>query len=703
MLPASPSHTTGRYLALLVSLTLLLTLLIEIRHPFYFLQDDNRTLYLPFYVHNLRALIGGEFPFFNFHQYLGTPVTIQYATLYPINYLALCLSMMVFGNYFAAMEILAAVHLVVAALGFFYLLRFFKLDEMSCLFGALTWAFCGFVITAGNSWIQIIGFAAYLPWILFLAIRQIYRFDISIFGVLALLKVFEFFLGYPQLFIYTATFEFLTIVLLYGADTGHDREIPERIGFRRPSLLKVVLAYFANYAVVFVVCLPLILQTAYQTAVSANRKELLSWEVYAAYSYKLLYWVHGLFVPFRPVDITTQFDLQFLSHVGYLTILFVVAASLPLKSLRLSHQNSFPWLGVTQKTVFWLLALFSLLWAGDILITKILYHVPVFNRLRFPFKLCLYSSFYFIIIAASGFDTCWRWFRWVTRTRRTLVVVVMVMIMSLHVANFMVLYVVLPQQMFSHHLDPLPLAEPLAGKLTDGRIVSASLDDVFDGEKIIPGYSAPLLGFDYATLWGLYQFGGYDPMVSEKAQKAALGIKNNPVFNLPSNEPFGVPSETLEYFRKWGVRWYIVNKAIPLRHSSGFTLIEKDTRRNVLEDPLAKPMVYWQGGSPDKPMYKFLTNSVEVDCTSTSGDTLIINVLHHPFFSARMDGQLLPITETADQQVSMHVPRGNHRILLKYTDAYFLYGAMVSAVFLLLLIPTLVLERSRTAIVKFFT
>jgi hypothetical protein len=690
-----------------VLLTLLMVAMMEFSHPFFFLQDDNRTLYLPFYAHNLRAILNGEFPLYNFHQYLGTPVTIQYAALYPFNYLALILSGQLFGHYFAAMEIIAIFHLVVAALGFFYLLRYLGLAGVSCLFGSIAWTFCGFVIIGGNSWIQVVGFAAYLPWIVLLAIRQIRGFDFKCFMALVLVKALEFLLGYPQLFIYTMTLEFMMVVTLFIAgnkDTGALGTADSTAGHQRPTFLKVMLSFVANYACVFFICFPLILQTAYQSGVSANRKLLLSWDEYAAFSYNLKYWLHGLFVPFKPVDITTQFELHFLSHIGYLTILFLLLSVafdwlVPVKPASPEEMA-----GRKQRAVFWLLALFSLCWAGNIIVTKVLYYVPVYNRLRFPFKVAFYTSFYLIIISAWGFDGFYRRLRQFVSRKCNLAVAAVPIVIGLHLVNFLVLYVILPEQMFSRHLDPVPLVEPLAGKLADGRVVSASLDDVLEDEKIIPGYSASLLAFNYATLWGVNHFGGYDPMVSEKAQKTALGIKNNPVFNLPANEPFSIPAETLEYFRKWGVKWYILNKAIPLGSSDGFKLIFSDDKRNVLFDSLARPMVYWEEDSTATvPSYRFTANSVKIDYTNETGGTLIINILQHPFFSASLDGRPIRISETGDSQVSLQVPAGRHIIILKYTDNYFRYGLIVTATFVLLLAPVLVTNRTRTAIVGFFS
>lgn len=702
-----------RYPVMLVALILLMVVIMEFSHPYFFLQDDNRTLYLPFYLHNLRALLGGEFPFYNFHQYLGTPVTIQYAALYPVNYLALSLSKLLLGSYFGTMEIIAGFHLLVAALGFFSLMRSFELEEVSCFFGALAWTFCGFVITVGNSWIQTVGFAAYLPWILLFSIRQLYRFDGRCFLILVVLKIGELLLGYPQLFIYTLTFEFLTVVLLFvvkrraaaGSLSTGDAAIDNPLS-PSPTFAKVMASFFANYAVVFIISLPLIVQTLYQATVSANRKQLLSWEEYAAYSYNLSYWFNGLLAPFKAVDITTQFDLHFISHVGYLTILFVIMAVTPLGKSAAGLLDSSADVGTRRRQVlvFAVLALLSLLWAGDMIITRILYHLPVYNRMRFPFKVAFFTSFYLAMIATFGFNAFYGKVRSVKGVSRNIVTIIVGLILILHTANFLVLYAVLPQQMFSRHLDQIPLVEPLREQLADGRIVSASLDEVWDGDKIVPGFSAPLIGYDYATLWGLFHFGGYDPMVSAKAQAAALGIKNNPVFNLPANEPFSMPSETLEYFRRWGVKWYIVNKAIPLKEDDVFKLYKSDDHRNVLLDSLAKPLVYWLNKQDSgKIDYRFKTNSIKVDCETATGGTLILNVLRHPFFSARLDGKELSITETVDNQVSLSVPKGRHTVLLKYTDHYFLYASIVSAAFIVLLLPVLLFTRAKTAINKFMS
>ncbi|MBT0666561.1 hypothetical protein KI809_19805 [Geobacter pelophilus] len=680
MLKAIPDY---RYPVALLLLTLVAFFSIEISHPYYFMQDDNRVLYLPIYLHNLRSVLSGEFPFYNFHQYLGTPVTIHYAALYPIYYLALLLSNFMFGHYFASFEIIALFHLILAAQGFYFFGRYFELDDASCLFGGITWAFCSFVIIGGNSWIHVTGLAAYLPWILLYTVRQCYSFDLRAFLLLLFFKVCNLLLGYPQYFLYTATFEILTVILFCLLDS------------KSTKFTKALVSFTVNYFLVVIVTLPIILQTAWQTKVSAYRSNPLSWNEYVGYSYNLKYWLSGLIDPFSSTSVITQFELHYLSFVGYLTILFFFLYLYKRKVL----SGKCAVLG----TVSIILFLFAIMWAGELIVTRLFYYVPVYNRMRYPFKLAIFGSFFITVISILGFDIFLKQLSdYASLTNKTVKVVAATVIV-VHLCIFIAVYSFSPQRTFGYHEDPLPLTEPLKATIADGRIISASLDDVIRGDKLIPGFSAPYLGYDYATLWGLFHFGGYDPLVSQKGGKASLGIKNNPVFNLPADEPFYIPQETLEHFRKWGVKWYVVNKAIPLDPAAPFQLQYSDTYRNVLKDSLARPMVYWQEAVDNARLsYRFKTNSVEIDSDCNKAGTVIVNMLYHPYFTAQVDGIQIEVAETADNQMSLSVPKGRHSIALRYADRSFINGAKISGAVILLIILSLSFAKIRARLVNLF-
>jgi hypothetical protein len=674
-----------RFPVLLALLTFLMVVAMEVGHPYFFFQDDNRALFLPFLMHNLRSLAGGELPLFNFHQSLGTPTSIQYASFYPVNYLALSLSKALFGNYFATMEIIAIIHLTIAALGFFYLMRSFRLAEVSCFFGAIAWTFCGFVITVGNSWVQVLGYAAYLPWILLFSIRQIYGVNPKGFFSLAALRIAALLVGNPQFFVYSATFDFLTVVTLYvtarrgavdsATQEGHPQQplTPTRFG----------VCYFGNYLVVIMATLPLLLQAMHQTSISVGRKSALSWYEYADLSYQMSHWLNGIFTPFRDMARNSWVEQHFISHVGYLTVFFLLLAVVRMRTSRNKRLIA----------LFAVISIIALCWSADTIITKLFYYLPVYNRLRYPFKLDFFTSFYLVIVATFGFDSFWDSIK---KAGYRAAVSATAILLTLHVGNFIVLYAVLPQHMFSRHLDKVPFDEPLKKVLADGRIVTGWLDPVFANDKVLPGFSVPTIGYDYATLWGVNYVGGYDTLMPEKNFKASLERINRGDFNVAPGHTLNFKEEVpLEHFRKWGVKWYLFEKSIPLTNLADLTVAYRDKDRNVLYDAQANSMVYWtDDGKGANIRSRFTTNSIEIETDRASGGTLIINVLHNPFFVAYVDGAKSAITETGDAQMALDITPGRHDILVKYSDRYFNYGLVVSGCFFLLLI-------AGTIVVKF--
>ncbi len=656
---------TYRTPLLLTLLTLGMLLVMEAAHPYFFLQDDNRTYHLPYHLHNLRALLGGELPLFNFNQYLGTPVSFLSAPFYPLNYLALLLSRLFLGHYFGAMEFIAAMHLVIGVLGFYRFARGLALDGASSSFGAIAWGFSPFVITIGNSWIHTLGYAAWLPWILHYSLRQLDGFSIRPFLALLGVRLLALLLGYPQWFLYTATFDLLLVGafhLLKKRDAG----VP---GCGTGAL---ILAYFGNYLALALLSLPVLLQLLRESSLSVGRKGVLPWDVYSLYSYGISQWLHGLFVPFLDVPYHYFGELHFVSHVGYLTLVFVPAAlflrGAPSRNRRV--------------TVFALLALLSFLWSADILVARLVYYLPVFGKMRYPFKLQMFTGFFLVTLASYG---CNAFFARLKGKAATTTLTVLVLL--LHIANFLVLYGCFPQNMLSHHLDVPPFAEPLAREFDGGRIVSAGPDVIWDGERVVPGATVPTLGYNYAMLWGLYQLGGYEALLSEQNFNAALGLINNSIFNVPAGSALDFQRDVpLDYLREWGVGWYVVSGGVSLANTDGLIPLRKDRYRTVLRDPAAKPLVYlMDGGGGDTVSYRIGTNSIRMETDVATDGRILVNFLYNPNFTASLDGKPLPVSTTEVGQMVLPAPGGKHVILLAYRDPWFSRGLWVAAITLLLL------------------
>ena len=651
-----------RYEFSLALLTLVMLAVMERSHPYFFLQDDNRTFHLPYYVHNLKALLAGELPFFNFNQYLGTPVSFLSAPFYPINYIAMLLSRLFLGHYFGTMEFVAAIHLVIAAAGYYRFGRGLGLAELSCCFGAIAWAFSPFVITLGNSWIHVLGFAAWLPWMLHYSLRQIDGFNLKDSLLLLIFRLLALLLGYPQWFLYAVFFELIILAAFYA--------VPGRVGRRGPAGL--VCRYGANYLAFFFIALPFLLQLLRESSLSFTRNNVLSWEEYSLSSYNITEWLNGLLIPFSDTGNHLFGELNFVSHLGYLPLLLALLAIASLKNSRFSRET----------VIFALLGLFSFLWSADIVITKIFYAFPFFNKLRYPFKLQFFTGFFLVTLSVFGFNLLAEWLKEKLRGGARIVLCTLLL---LHALNFLALYTLLPQRMLSSHLDVPPFTEPLKERFASGRIVSAGPDVVWDGERVVPGNSLPILGYNYAMLWGLQHFGGYEALLSGENFNASLRLINNSIFNVAPDTALNFSTDVpLEYLRKWGVRWYVVAGQIPLAGTDGLELVQRDRYRNVLYDPAGKPLLYWADEPrADLPEYRFRTNSVEIATRRESEGVLIINVLSNPFFRGYLDGMEIPVAETDDGQMSVVVPAGSHNIQLKYVDRNFRLGGMYSCAFLL--------------------
>jgi hypothetical protein len=666
---------TYRFPLLLTLLTIAMLAGMEASHPYFFLQDDNRTYHLPYHLHNLRALLDGELPLFNFNQYLGTPVSFLSAPFYPLNYLALLVSRMLLGHYFAAMEFIALFHLVVAVLGFFRFARGLELDDASSAFGAIAWGFSPFVITIGNSWIHTLGYAAWLPWILLFSLRQIDGYRHREFLALLAMRLLAFLLGYPQWFLYIATFDLLLVGTLYAMKKRQDSAAP-------CSTSAFLRCYGGNYLAFLVLSLPALLPLLREASLSVGRKEVLPWNIYTMYSYGFKAWLHGLLTPFLDGNFHFFGELHFVSHVGYLTLIFAVVALL--------HRH-----GRSVTRLAWLfaaLSLFSFLWSADIGITRLFYYLPVYGKMRYPFKLQLFTGFFLVTLGTVGCSVLLDRIR----EKRYFPLVTVVMLL-LHAANFLALYTLLPQKTLSTHLDVPPFVEPLQERFAGGRILSAGPDVVWDGERVVPGNTVPTLGYNFAMLWNLYHFGGYEALLAENNYNAALGLINNSIFSVPAGTALDFSRDVpLDYLRRWGVSWYVINRQVPLSGIEGLELVHSDRFRNVLHDPQAKPLVYWlSDGSQTGFAHRIGANCLKIETGAGRGGDLLVNFLFHPGFSATIDGNPLPIATTDDGQMVLHLPAGNHIVLLKYADRYFTRGLIIAVSCLLLVSIAAVVAHAR--------
>lgn len=184
---------------------------VPVKNP---LPSDIVSVHLPFRLFAAEQLRKGIIPFWNNLILSGTPLVanFQSAIFYPLNIFLFLFSTV------DAWTIQVMLQPFLTAVFTYLLLRNFKLSQLSSLFGALAFAFCGFLLV----WLEynIHGHVVYwLPAILLVVDKYlnkrkfIYLILLAIFVALALLA------GYPQLVLYLALaiFIYLVFALKHGA------------------------------------------------------------------------------------------------------------------------------------------------------------------------------------------------------------------------------------------------------------------------------------------------------------------------------------------------------------------------------------------------------------------------------------------------------------------------------------------------------
>ncbi len=681
----------SRYLVPLLLVLLLLAIFIgiEMVRPYFFLQDDNRDYYLPYYVHNYDSLLSGELAQYNFHQFMGVPSLAmgQTGALYPFTYLSLGLSRLVFGHVFGTVEIFVIFHLILAGIGVYLLLRHFRAGPGAAFFGGLTWPLSSFVVFASNSWVIVSVIAAYFPLILLCTFCD-YRSPSRVTRFLGIVvRLLLFYNGHIQYFIYSVIFEMLTMLLYIFFSS--------RKGERRNNYFRFFGQFFTSYIIVFFLSLPLLLPMWHVTSISADRSAQLQLQYYLGDMYPLDQLILGLFFPFFQAKLgmtTACRNLMNLSHIGYAATglatvgLFGLVFALLRKSAKETIRK-FP-----EVCAYAVSALIGGLWASSLIFNLVVYLIPVLNRFRWSFKLAFYLDFFLVLVAASVLSELLRRFRGKARKKNGVLAALIVA----QVINFWFMYTVMPYKDFGeHHADPVPLEEPIRSDLSQGRIISAAFDTwTFTKYNDHPYMTGPTMGFNYATLWKLDHFAGYEPLLPGNNAIATLGLNFSAI--LP--EKF---IDNLNYYRAAGVRWYIVpaektddiKKKYPsLRWESEMS----DEFRSVFRDDAALPLICSSDGDAlEITGNENRANSICVDVEGKRIESISFAYVYDPFIQAYADNEPVPITPVHLLRFDVSVPQGTRQIVIRYEDPYFIIGVYISGGFLMIIGLLLLLDRSR--------
>ncbi len=626
---------------------------LELAHPYYFLQDDNRDMSLPHYVLAARTLAAsGEVAQFNFYQSLGTPLlaTGQAGVLNPATYLSVAASQVLFGHVFAAIDLMIAAYFALGAVGMLFLARELGLSRSAALFAALSWPLLPATVYFSVSWGILAPLVGLLPWIVAFTMRLVHGGGLASALALAASHTLLFLAGYTPWTLYSAAAQvILLLVLLPGA--------------KRPARALGWLILAAVLTALW--SLPLLAPMIHHMSVSWSRSTPMSYAFFAGEALRPVAWINGLIWPFArlftasPAHFYSEIAAPAaITHLGYPALLLAVAAGLGLRR-RTNGESRWPLVACG------LTAAVMLAWVVGWL-SPAIYQIPIFNRFRWPVRVLFLFEFFALLVAAFGLDRLRRGSR---AGRWWPGVLIAAQVLNLWLANRLHDY-----RGFVAHSDPVPLQEPWRERLAGARIVSL-------GHYALGGRldTVRSVGFNYPSLWELFHMGGYDTLTTRASYDATRMFSHMSSF---AHHP-----ETLDvgFLRGWAVRWYVaspgaVNAYAERLGRDGVRLVECESDRCLFEDPAAPPLAAW-GDSGQGEGLRLRVEGAEmlVSTERPSPGEVVLAFLDHPFLRATVDGVGVPIRRLPAGQMVIAVPAGNHVLRLRYQDPLFrlgCYGAL---------------------------
>ncbi|MBN1892191.1 MAG: YfhO family protein [Clostridiales bacterium] len=679
----------------LVAVLFLVFAYIEFRKPYFFLQDDNRFYYLPNFSHVFKSLLNGELALFNFHQFLGTPslASGQTGALYPLVYVAVGLSELLWGHVFASIDILVILHLTIGGVGTYFLIRFFDVDRKVAWFAGVTWPLSSFVVYVSDSWVIIASAAAYFPWLLLCSLRLYKKPSLQTMICAVMTRLLLFYSGHIQYFVYSVIFEFITVFLyvLFGSDNGA----------RKARSIKFLIKYAESYLYVLLLSLPLLLPMWNQMAISTERSGRVPLRDFFTLLFPVDQLFLGLFFPFLQANdnhYAPFMHLLNLSHIGYLTVILLVTGIVLLLVPGKSKSSLFP----VKMRVFILPAIIASLWTSSWIFNCVVYLIPMLNRFRWSFKLAFFLDFYLIIIATFTLAVLFKHIRAKEFTRN----IILSLFVFVQIFNFVYLYTANPIESFTvNYADQLPLEEPLHDKLTVGRILTVGFDVRKDpDDSNIQSLPASSLGYNYASLWNLDHFSGYEPLIPKANQAASLNIN----FTASAFPDWFESVEKVDYYRSAGVRWYIVpidksEELSKILSTYGIIPMYEDSIRTVFYDEQAFPMAFVENKMEKSwNSVDTSTNSIRLQTNLDQPETIVFNYLFNPNFKAYIDGQKVPLTRYNALHMSVDVPEGSHDIVIRYSDPYFNIGIGLAGLFVFSLLAVALNKQVRDIYSRYF-
>ena len=651
---------------------------IELKYPYFFLRDDNADSYLAEYMYGIRCITEGKFPFYCFNEFGGQRFFAagQVGIFNPLVYLAAEVSLLLSGRPDLMMDILAYLSIVIGCTGAYFLLKRLGCGDVPAVIGAIAWNFNCYNIWEGSSWMIVLYTTSVFPFFLLTSLMLLERCSIKNIILATIPRVYMFYLGHPQFFIYAAIFDCIFIGVLCLLKTEKGKKLS--------TLVRLIEDYVLVYVSTTFLSLPLLIPEYQYTLLTYSNG---SARTYENLMLEMNFDKPEFYVPFLYTQANTTFFYP--PFIGYLLFGCIVIGVFLLILFFVSHTPS----EYALPSKIMLAALPCLIISALLLFSpealKVIWYIPILNRFQYYHRLSIFLAAFAVIFGSVSMTVIGGMLAQKLKLTESITPFVAGGIIFVEFLTFGVLYTHAP------HLGRGPLYDTSA--LYDYDYASQFKDG---GRYVCIGFTfvpqtvnstrydlSENLNYNLAKLYGINNISGYAGVLNYSDV-----VMNSECFYHMNNiqgslfEPY---PGLVEEMRTHAVSWYVFSpdrksQLEPYFESYGLWKASETTHSVIYYDPYCEPYAYDINGNEVS-----LVQDVNSLVLHTDGDfpggNITLNYAYDPNFCCYVDGQPAPITnDPQNWQYKVECGSGEHEIVIQYEDFTFVICCIITFEYIVL-------------------
>ncbi len=650
----------------LTGLVVILFFLIkELTVPFHFIEDDNHSQFLPKMLVGMDILFGGEMPFIdNYHHFGAQLFEIgTYAYFDPLMIFSYVISKYLIANSYALFEWYVMLSGFTGAVFLGYAFRKLKIGSFLSSCATISFIMSGYFLITARNWYYSAGIACYVPVLFYYYVRaRDERLGWSWFLQLGILRALFFYAGNAQFFIYAVLLELICYIY----------------SFLKPYSAKRVLpSYFCSLILTIGIISPLFLcQFNLLKEIERRPDPLISYN--GTPFDTLISW----FYPY-PFSWSSSYRWDVKKNVLVFSNMFHIGFAWVVPFI-------FGFLHFLRRKTAWHLPVMMLgmmlfvISAGSVsLIYPLKYYLPVFDKMKWAYKIFPYASFIIIIYSALVLNRLW----WHETCRK----VIRLMAGASVALTLLTVIFGTNGAFFSWGEKPYPSLNAGVSKHIEKEndIVFGLAPDWYSGKPYVTSLTQ-----NYGSLFDIKTTNYYDPLLPTKIK--------------------GYPDKADEYFKSYGI-----TKAILLKTSEHEYIDWKNPHwKNITEEIMRFPALYededviiystnqpaWtlrpsdDSGKQTCKIIEYDRTKIKAAVSSTGKSRWEYHNEYKKGYFVKVNGRSSEITSSPAGWCMFELPSGESHIEIRYKPPVLEEGVTIGCLLSLLAIGLFALIRKRLTV-----